>query len=80
MKFPINLSLFEMFRLHLSIFNRDPIIFKLPEDEEWKQLEYVMIVVWDIGSKYYRRYHKIPMMVIDSVDAVAKSDQRCLKF
>ena len=41
-----------------------------------EQLEYVMIVLWDMGSKYYRRYHKIPMMVIDSVDAVAKSDQK----
>lgn len=76
MKFPINLSLLEMFRSHLSIFNRDPIIFKLPENEKWMQLEYVMGVLWDMGSKYYRRYNAIPVMVIDSVDAVAKSDKK----
>ena len=67
-------SIFQSFRSYTSPIHRDPIIFKMPQEEEWKKLEYVIKELERIAPYYTKKYKEIPTIVIDAADTVAKGD------
>ena len=67
-------SIFQTIRLYTAPFHRDPIMFKMPQEEDWKKLEYVIKEIERIAPYYTKRYKEIPTIVIDAADTVAKGD------
>ena len=67
-------SIFQSFRSYTSPIHRDPIIFKMPQEEDWKKLEYVIKELERIAPHYTKKYKEIPTIVIDAADTVAKGD------
>ena len=65
-------TLIEVLRYKTSTFNREPVLFELPKESLAKQIDYIMKV---LESTCHAVFKKVPVLLIDSADALAKRDE-----
>lgn len=69
-------SLLEFLRNRTSVFNREPVVFQLPEERSPEdQLNYVFTNIGKMAIAFNKKFKYPPTLVIDSVDRIAKDDK-----
>lgn len=69
-------TLIEVLRYKTSTFNREPVLFELPKANLADQIDYIMKVLENVSHHYITVFNKVPTLVIDSADTIAKRDEK----